>query len=314
MAPCIAGKARAGFLGGPTLKGDLARATSVPRRIGQARCAALRYVWTVTLTRRHVVIPTSPVEPSRGPAEILVREAGAGPAVVLLHGGWGWEAYPFDVSAVARRHRVVAPDRVGYGGSGRLAELPLGFHRAMAEETLLLMDSLDLERAALWGHSDGAVIAAWMGFMAPKRVRALVLEALHFVATKPSSEAFFQAAVEAPERFGPAVVESLRRDHGEGWRGVVSAGGRAWLSVIAEGRAGRTDLYQGRFGEIRAPTLLLHGSRDPRTEPDELEAAQRALPSSQVALLDAGHCPHASERTAAEATRLAVEFLEAHAS
>jgi pimeloyl-ACP methyl ester carboxylesterase len=232
--------------------------------------------------------------------------------VVLLHGGWGWEAYPYDVGAVAARHRVVAPDRTGYGGSGRLADLPHGFHRAMAEETLLVMDALGIEKAALWGHSDGAVVAAWIGFLAPTRVRALVLEALHFFAFKPSSEEFFTTAIEAPERFGPAVVETLRRDHGEAWREVVGAGGRAWASIIAAGRGGQPDVYQGRLGQVAAPTLLLHGTRDPRTEPGELEAAQRALPSAQVALVDAGHCPHASSRTAAEATRLAVDFLESH--
>ena len=63
---------------------------------------------------------------------------------------------------------------------------------------------------------------------------------------------------------------------------------RDWRSIIAAGRAGQPDLYQGRFGELRAPTLLLHGSRDPCIEPGELEAAQRALPAAQVALLDAG--------------------------
>jgi pimeloyl-ACP methyl ester carboxylesterase len=140
-----------------------------------------------------------------------------------------------------------------------------------------------------------------------------VLEAFHFLAAKPSSVRFFEDAVEAPERFGPAVVEALRRDHGEGWREVVAAGGRAWLSIIAAGRAGQADLYQGRLGELRAPTLLLHGTRDPRTEPGELEAARRALPAAQVALLDAGHCPHAGTRSAAEATRLAIRFIEAHA-
>ncbi len=259
-----------------------------------------------------IAIPASPIAPSRSPAGILVRQAGAGPAVVLLHGGWGWDAYPFDVAAVARRHRTIAPDRVGYGGSGRLAGLPRGFHVAMAEETFLVMDALGIERAAIWGHSDGAVIAAWMGLLAPTRVRALVLEALHVVADKSSSVEFFQTAIDAPERFGPAVVEALRRDHGEGWREVLAAGGRAWLSIIAEGRAGRADLYEGRLGELTAPTLLLHGTRDPRTEPGELEAARRALPAARVALVDAGHCPHASERTGAEATRLAVEFLEAH--
>jgi pimeloyl-ACP methyl ester carboxylesterase len=267
----------------------------------------------VPIPRRRITLPASPVAPSRSPAELLVREAGEGPAVVLLHGGWGWEAYPFDVDAIAGHHRVVAPDRTGYGGSGRLVDLPHGFHRAMAEETLLVMDALGIEQAALWGHSDGAVIAAWIGLLAPARVRALVLEALHCFAAKPSSVAFFETAIEAPERFGPAVVEALQRDHGEGWREVLAAGGRAWLSIIAAGRAGQADLFEGRLGELRAPTLLLHGSRDPRTEPGELEAARQALPAAQVALLDAGHCPHAGRRSGGEATRLAARFLEDHA-
>jgi 3-oxoadipate enol-lactonase len=265
----------------------------------------------VRIVRRHVAIPASPVAPGR-PAEILVRDAGEGPAVVLLHGGWGYEAYPFDLAAIAAHHRALAPDRVGYGGSGRLAELPRGFHRAMAEETLLVLDALRIERAAFWGHSDGAVVAAWIGFLAPARVRALVLEALHFLAAKPGSEEFFRTARDAPERFGPRMAEALERDHGARWREVLGAGGRAWLSIIAEGKAGRPDLFEGRFGEIRAPTLLLHGSRDPRTEPGELAAAQRALPAARLALVDAAHCPHASEKVGAEATRLAVEFLEAN--
>ena len=261
--------------------------------------------------RRVVAIPASPVAPERAPAGILVREAGAGPALVLLHGGWGYEAYPFDLAALAARHRVVAPDRVGYGGSGPLAALPRGFHRAMAEETLRLLDALGIDRAAFWGHSDGAVIAAWIGFLAPRRVRALVLEALHFLAAKVSSVEFFETARDAPERFGPAMEAALRRDHGDRWREVLAAGGRAWLAIIEEGRAGRRDLFDGRLGEIRAPTLLLHGQRDPRTEPGELEAARRALPSARLALVDASHCPHASEKAGAKANRLAGAFLEA---
>lgn len=257
-----------------------------------------------------VSLARAPTAPDAGPIAVRVRDAGEGPPLVLLHGGWGWEAYPFDVAALSTRRRVIAPDRVGFGGSGRLATLPHGFHRLMAEETLLVLDALGVASAAVWGHSDGAVIAAWMALLAPARVRALVLEALHFFAAKERSVEFFETAVEAPERFGPAVVEALRRDHGESWREVVGAGGRAWLGIIEEGRAGRSDLYEGRLGEIRAPTLLLHGRHDPRTEPGELDAALRALPSSRLEWVDAGHGPHASASAGPPCTRLVSAFLD----
>ena len=265
-----------------------------------------------------LTLPKSPLAPAGAPARVHFREAGAGPGVLLLHGGWGYEAYRYDAAfaALAPRHRVVAPDRTGYGRSGPLANgaLPDRFHVAMAQETLLVMDALGLERAALWGHSDGAVVAAWTALLAPRRVTALVLEALHFVAAKVSSIDFFETAVARPEEFGAGVVEALRRDHGDRWRDVVHAGGRAWLDIIADGRAGRrADLDDGRFGEIAAPTLLLHGRRDPRTEPGELDAALAALPTARLALVDAAHSPHTSASDGARANEAAARFLDEHA-
>lgn len=259
-----------------------------------------------------VELPSTPVAPGRSPARIHVRDAGRGPAVVILHGGWGYEAYPFDaaIEALAPRHRVVAPDRTGYGRSGPPAPLLRGFHRAMAEETLAVMDALGIGEASLWGHSDGAVIAGWMGVLAPARVRAIVFEAIHFFAAKRASVEFFETAVADPDRFGPAVVEACRRDHGEGWRAVLGAGGRAWLDIIAEGERGVRDVYAGRLGEVRSPALLLHGRRDPRTEPGEVEAALAALPRGRVEWTDAGHSPHTS-REAARAVQAAVSFLAA---
>ncbi|BDG01255.1 alpha/beta fold hydrolase [Anaeromyxobacter oryzae] len=259
-------------------------------------------------------LPRSPMIPDRSPVHVHVRARGAGPAVVLLHGGWGYEAYPFDsaIDALAPSHRVLAPDRVGYGRSDRVAALPRGFHRLMAEETLLVLDALGVRDAALWGHSDGAVIAAWAAILAPDRVRALVLEAVHVVAAKPASVEFFETGVTAPERFGAPVVEALERDHGASWREVIAAGGRAWLDIISEGGRGRADLHDGRLREIRAPTLLLHGRHDPRTEPGELDAARAALPGATLELLDAGHAPHASARAGARAVEVAAAFLARH--
>ncbi|WP_242356291.1 MULTISPECIES: alpha/beta fold hydrolase [unclassified Anaeromyxobacter] len=258
-----------------------------------------------------VTIPGSPVAPGRAPLRVNVRERGRGPAALLLHGGWGHEAYPFDAAAeaLAPRHRVIVPDRIGYGASEPLAELPRRFHQAMADETVALLDALGIERAALWGHSDGAVVAAWAAIRHPARVTALVLEALHFFRAKPSSLEFFRTGLEAPERYGEGVVRALERDHGARWREVVARGARAWLDILAEGERAGGDLYDGRLGEITARTLVLHGRRDPRLEPGELEAALRALPRASLAVVDAGHSPHTSSAAGPEAVRRAAEFL-----
>ena len=246
------------------------------------------------------------------PSRIHVRDVGAGPPIVVLHSGWGWEAYSFDAQlvALAAEFRVVAPDRAGYGASPRLPTLPDDYHRLYAQECLGVMDALGIERAALWGHSDGAVVAAFMAMEAPGRIRGVVLEAFHFWRAKSASRPFFDAASSSPEDFGPDKVEALRRDHGEPrWREIIGDGARAWLRIISRGEREGGDLYDGRLGEVTCPVLLLHGVHDPRTEPGEIEAARDALPDARIAWLQSGHAPHSSESAGTEATRLAAEFL-----
>src|SRR3954465_14758236 len=111
------------------------------------------------------MLPSSPLAPGIAPVAIHYREFGAGPPVVILHGGWGYEVYPFDrqIAALTPEYRVVIPDRSGSGQSVGIERQETDFHHRAAAETWAVIDALGLERPTLWGHSDGAVIALLMG-------------------------------------------------------------------------------------------------------------------------------------------------------
>jgi len=67
--------------------------------------------------------------------------------------GWGYGIYPFDrqIAAFANEHRILIPDRSGYGHSSRVTgEMPLDFHRRAAQETFSFLDALGIESAILW--------------------------------------------------------------------------------------------------------------------------------------------------------------------
>jgi len=151
-----------------------------------------------------VEIPSSPLAPGVSPVRIHVRDAGAGRPLVILHGGWGYAIYPFDrqVADLARDHRIVIPDRTGYGQSARLAVQEVDFHRRAAVETFAVIDTLGLERPVLWGHSDGAVIAMLMALSAPEKLTAIILEATHLLRHKPASRSFFDTMMRDPDALG----------------------------------------------------------------------------------------------------------------
>jgi len=246
------------------------------------------------------------------PVRVRYREWGAGPPVVLLHGGWGYEMYPFDrqVAALESRHLIFAPDRVGYGRSSPVRDVPADFHQRAAEETIRVLDALGLERPVLWGHSDGAVIALRLGLTAPSRIAGIIAEASHFFRDKPGSRPFFETMRDAPEALGERVTAVLAHDHGDGWRELIAKNGAAWLAIANQGG----DLYDGRLGDLQVPLLVIHGMRDPRTEPGELDAFRRALvhPTTQFILLpEGGHSPHSERATTDEVTRRATRWLAA---
>ena len=91
---------------------------------------------------------------------------------------------------------------------------------------------------------------------------------------------------------------------------MLSAGGRAWAEIARTADLPERDLFGGRLAELKPPTILIHGSDDPRTEPDELARVRRLLPNARLHLIaGGGHSPHSKRSAAAECNRIAGRFL-----
>ena len=260
-----------------------------------------------------VDLAESALAPGVSPVRIHYRRYGGGFPLLFLHGGWGYEVYPFDgqVAALESDFTILIPDRTGYGQSPRLEIFPAPLHKAGADETIALLDALGIDRCVLWGHSDGAVIAANVALLAPDRVAALVMEATHYDRHKPGSRDFFVTLAKDPTGLGPRVAAKLMADHGaDYWQQVLAMEGEAWLDILARADRPDGDMYGNRLAELAVPTLLLHGADDPRTEPGELATIQRLLPQAVLGLIaGAGHSPHSERGAATECTRLARQFL-----
>jgi pimeloyl-ACP methyl ester carboxylesterase len=252
--------------------------------------------------------------PGIRPVSIRYRDSGSGRPVVFLHGGWGYGVYPIErqIAAFGERVRFIAPDRSGYGGSARVdGEMPTDFHRRAATETIAVLDALKIEEPVLWGHSDGAVISVMIGLMAPERCERLILEAFHFYRNKPSSRGFFERFRAHPEDLGEETRRLLAEDHGaEQWPNVVQRNTDAWIRIADESNPPDQDLYGGRLGGLRVPTVFLHGARDPRTQEGEMERVRQVAPQTEIYFIRTGqHSPHSEEGARGEFDRLLAQYI-----
>lgn len=113
-----------------------------------------------------------------GGRSIRVHEFGAGPALLMLHGGGaganGLSNYGKNIDALATRFRVIVADMPGYGASTKGLDQADVFGD-LAQTMIGLLDALGIERAHVIGNSLGGACALRMALDAPDRVGRLVL-------------------------------------------------------------------------------------------------------------------------------------------
>ena len=213
---------------------------------------------------------------------ISYEDGGDGFPIVLINGLGGrageWRDLGF-VDRLVPPYRVLSIDPLGHGASDTPHDWQSYRAPAVAEDIVAAMDDAGVERAAMWGYSRGAWLAAIIAAEHPERVAALIAGGADLTApTDPTIPPWTEAMIRADwEAIFEALGPLSERDREEVRRSDPQA-------VAAADVGSRHSDYVLDVRRIAAPTLLYCGGGD---EPEGLEPTAKAL-SVPVAVIGAG--------------------------
>jgi len=240
------------------------------------------------------------------------QRAGAGPALVLLHGLVGsaknWDR---NIEFLGRSRSVYALDLANMGESERVPGLDAGLE-ASADRVAACMDALGIAVADVAGHSHGGSIAMMLASRHPGRVRRLVLFApanpfcdlarglIRFYRTRlgmwiarrlPSLPRALHATALSrmygdPRRVAPDALDGYTRGLNLGSVEHVLGIVRSWTDDM-------TALRSSLAGLRGLPTLLIWGEKDRAVGVVSGRRLAELLGARLIVLPGVGHIPFA---------------------
>jgi pimeloyl-ACP methyl ester carboxylesterase len=209
-------------------------------------------------------------------ARIWYAAYGSGVPVMLLHGALGCaEDWVNQVPALTGAgFRVILIDSRGHGRSTRDAR-PFSYE-LMASDVLAVMDALNLERAAIAGWSDGAIVGLVLALKAPARVTRVFAFAgnmdLGGVKPVPSSDPVvawvLERAAQAYARLSETPAE---------FRGLYVA--------VTHMMKTQPNYSAGDLAGIRVPVAIATGDRDEFIKLEHIEYLARSIPGAKLIVL-----------------------------
>lgn len=244
-----------------------------------------------------------------GPSTVHVRTFGpaGGDATVVVHD----DVQVGSLSVVlvgeelaALDERVVAPDLLGYGLSGRPSEPGRYYTTAGQAETLAeVLDELEVDGARVAGFGWGGAVAAELAVIRPDLVSSVVmidtldlphppgswdtLESLPFGVGRAMAYTFEGGAQSARERFFGSCEEG-------GWcdaqpldteyRRMVEVPGTS-EAIHARSASGSASVASDRIAEIEVPVTVAWSQGDPERSDDAAEALAGRFPDGRMVRL-----------------------------
>jgi len=232
-----------------------------------------------------------------------VIDTGEGPPVVLLHGLFG-SARNFGTvqRALSPLFRVIAMDARNHGAS---PHAPGMRYATLAADVIETLDALNIERAAVIGHSMGGKTAMMLAIMAPERVGRLLVADIAPVAYQHGNDLVADAMRAIPPHAGLTRAEAeAALTHATPLASVrtfliqnLQFGPQPhWRIGLDEIAAAIPDLegWDTPAGSYSGPTLFVSGARSDYVLPEHRPIIRTLFPTARfVSVKNAGHWLHA---------------------
>jgi pimeloyl-ACP methyl ester carboxylesterase len=250
-----------------------------------------------------------------------------GKTMMLFHGKNFNSAYwKTTIQSLTKEgYRVIAPDQIGFGKSSKPLHYQYSFQQ-LAQNTKTILDSLQIKKIYLLGHSMGGMLATRFSLMYPEVVEKLILEnpigledwktVVPYISIEKLYEAELKQNYEAVKKYQlQNYYDGKWKPEYDEWVYLLTG----WVKhpaypVIARNNALTSDMVFTQpviyeFKNIKVPTLLIIGTRDRTAIGKQNVSAetreklgqyqllgketQKKIPNSTLVELDnVGHLPH----------------------
>ncbi|SMC72678.1 Pimeloyl-ACP methyl ester carboxylesterase [Desulfocicer vacuolatum DSM 3385] len=218
------------------------------------------------------------------------------PVVVMLHEALGCVSMLRDIPETIAKLTgcdVLAYDRLGHGKSDCLPNSHVHEQYMFDEAWKFLPNVLDIcgiQKALLWGHSDGGTMALLFAGRFTERVTGVITEAAHVfvdLLTIKGIETTIDAWKETD------LKKKLEKYHGANINKIFNRWTKVWLSESFF--SWNIEMY---LADIKVPVLVIQGAVDQYGLPEQMYSiAEKVTGDSKMVLIPhCGHAPHIQAR------------------
>ena len=215
---------------------------------------------------------------------------GEGYPLVLIHGGGSTIATTFSkvIPVLAKTHKIIAVEMQAHGHTEDI-DRPLSFEQD-ADDVAELLKQLNIDKADIFGFSNGASTTLQLAIRHPEYVNRIVVASTFY--NKSGAQPWFF------DMMAKATFEEMPQPFKDAFLAInpdTNALHRMYERDVARMRS-FPEITEAQMKSIKAPAFIIIGENDV-VLPEHAVEMYRLIPGSKIAILPGGHGDYIGEIT-----------------